>query len=246
MLHQIALMNRSTVVTNDDIVKIAGALQHQVNRDYRPVWGTNAAVIPVPNGQLPPPGAWWLVVLDDMDVAGALGYHDLTPDLNPVGKVGAKTDLEYGAEVSVTCSHELLEMLGDPLINQLVEDPRTNRLYAFENCDAVEADGLGYSIDGILVSDFVTPAYFDVNREGRGESLSFRGNVREPFELATGGYLSYREIGDSEWQQETKAAPGEERVGMRPAGYPKGSRRERRVRASERSLRVSNPQETDT
>jgi hypothetical protein len=245
VLHTVSLINASTVVTDVETAAIARALQRQVNRDYRPIWGTNAAVVPVFRGQPPPPGTWWLVILDDMDVAGALGYHDLTSEGLPIGKVGAKTDLEFGAKVSVTCSHELLEMLGDPEINLLVEDPDAGRLYAYENCDAVESDDLAYEVLGQMVSDFVLPAYFNPYRRGN-EPLSFRGNVSNPFELAPGGYLSYREVGDSAWKQvfaKTRSGdllrvkPGEtapeRQERQRKPGFPAGSRRQRRLKLSE-------------
>lgn len=242
MLHRIALINQSTVVSPDEASAIAKALQLQVNEDFRPVYFTNGEVKAVPQGQNPEPGAWWLVLLDDMDQAGALGYHDLTNQGNPIGKIGAKTDLEYGAQVSVTCSHELLEMLGDPLINLMVQDERFQRNYAYENCDAVEADKLGYERGGVLVSDFVLPSYFSVEAAGKGHALSFRGNVSEPFAIAKGGYLSYQEVGNTEWQQVTDRgeisaagvghAAADRGPGERHAGWPEGSRRERRLRKS--------------
>jgi len=50
------------------------------------------------------------VILDDSDQAGALGYHDLTSDGLPIGKVFAASDLKAGTSWTVTASHELLEM----------------------------------------------------------------------------------------------------------------------------------------
>jgi hypothetical protein len=146
-------------------------------------------------------------------------------------------------------------MLGDPLIGLLMEDARTKREYAYENCDAVEADALGYEVDGVLLSDFVYPAFFNQYQEGKAAKLDHGGHVKEPFEILEGGYLSYREIGgDGEWKQLTdrgivlgadenhegteKAAPA--RIGgKRAAGFPKGSRRERRVRKGREGLLVS-------
>jgi hypothetical protein len=43
--------------------------------------------------------------------------HDTTPDGLPLGKVFAGTDKAFGTQWTVTASHELLEMLGDPAIN---------------------------------------------------------------------------------------------------------------------------------
>jgi hypothetical protein len=89
----------------------------------------------VPSGAQPPAGTWWLSILDDSDQANALGYHDLTTDGLPIGKVFAGTDLKVGASWSVTASHELLEMLADPNINLTVfvqNADTTGRLYAYE------------------------------------------------------------------------------------------------------------------
>jgi hypothetical protein len=49
-------------------------------------------------------------------------------------------------------SHELLEMLVDP------SGGRIRNGLPFEICDPVE--GAGYYVDGSIVSDFVTPAWF--------------------------------------------------------------------------------------
>jgi len=62
-------------------------------------------------------------------------------------------------------SHELLEMLADPWINWCATG-NDSKIYALEVCDAVEADDLGYDIDGVRVSDFVTPAWFEPHVRG--------------------------------------------------------------------------------
>src|SRR6266581_3514657 len=97
------------------------------------------------------------------DFAGALGYHDLTKQGLPLGKVFAGSDMKLGYNWTVTASHELLEMLADPDINltAFVQDSDTSGiLYAYETADACEADEYGYKIDGVLVSDFVFPSWF--------------------------------------------------------------------------------------
>jgi hypothetical protein len=223
----IAIVNdASSPLADAQAQRIAKALATQVSKDFYNTWGLSAYVSFVPKGRKPPKGYWWLAFLNTSDEAGALGYHDLTPEGLPLGKAFVGTDLQYGAEPSVTASHELLEMLGDPYINltTLVQDSQGVRVYAYENCDAVEADELGYTIDlwdgkpPVLVSDFVLPRYFDPTASG---PLSFKGNVHEPFEIAPGGYLSYWSATGG-WQQAygSKPQPGDRaRV---------GSRRERR------------------
>jgi hypothetical protein len=240
---QVAVVNESTVCTDDEVAEIVAALQRQVTDHFCPTWGIAADLTAVPQGEAPAAEAWVLGVFDDSDQAGALGYHDLTPELHPVSKAFAATDKKFGAAVSVTCSHELLEMLGDAYINTTALDPRTGRLYAYENADAVEADELGYEIDGTLVSDFVLPQFFDPQHAGKGQPLSFEGNVHEPFSLAKGGYLSFLDLGDLEkgWQQvtaegtpDTGHEPGQRSIDIVP-----GSRRHRRIKAFSNELAVS-------
>jgi len=244
-LIKVAILNKSTVVEDDQLRPIVEALQSQVFHDFRATWGITAELALLPKGSPNPQDCYWLGVFDNSDQAGALGYHDLTPQGFPVSKVFAETDLKYGAKLSVTCSHELLEMLGDPFVNLTALDPSSGRLYAYEASDAVEADELGYGINGITVSDFVLPQYFDPQHAGKGVRLSYAGHVIQPFALARGGYLSYLDLNDLKagWQQETaqmaEGAGGPE--GFRQAGFPPGSRRERRVRAAKSELLTSEP-----
>jgi hypothetical protein len=86
----------------------------------------------------------------------------------------------------VTLSHEVLEMLADPWIN-LSAQAANGDFYAWEVSDAVEDDSLGYEIDGILVSAFVTPAWFG---NGAGPLTYPADLVTKPLQLATGGYIS--------------------------------------------------------
>src|SRR5262249_59248999 len=147
---QIAVMRGSRVVNDLDVKKMADAIQVQIDRDGTPAWGIPAKLTVVPHGQKPPSGMWWQTIFDTADQAGALGYHDLTSAGLPIGKVFAKTTLDAGDRVSVTLSHEVLEMLGDPDINLMVQ--KGPRGYAYEVCDAVEDDSLGYDINAVLVS----------------------------------------------------------------------------------------------
>src|SRR5437764_113986 len=98
----IAIINESSVVSDADAQAATDALQIQVTRDFAPVWGVNAQLTFFPTGSTPPKGSWWLVLLDNSDQAGALGYHDVTSDGLPLGKVFAATDLQYNLKWTVT------------------------------------------------------------------------------------------------------------------------------------------------
>lgn len=227
MSFSIAVKNFSSVVTDEELALTLGAFQTQVSRDFAPTWGINAHLRIAHTAEALKPGEWLLGVYDDADQAGALGYHDVTTIGTPLGKVFAKTTINDGGSWTVTFSHELLEMLADPWINLTAFDPDSNRMYAYEACDAVEADDLGYFILGTRLSDFVMPAFFRRDESTPvGELFSFNGKSLAPFSLEAGGYLSYIDMKDPSagWQQEfAKTANHTSR--MSHAGTSRGARR---------------------
>ncbi len=204
---QISVINESTVLADSDVVPVVAALQKQVTNDFRPVWGTDAELTIVPKGTQPSSGSWWLVMLDDTDQANALGYHDLTTEGLPIGKVFAASDLKAGTSWTVTASHELLEMLGDPNINLTVFVQNANTagtLYAYEVCDACEDDSLGYQIDNILLSDFVYPTWFESFRTEGSTQFDRMNKIQNPFQLLVNGYIGiFNVTSGSGWQQQT-------------------------------------------
>ncbi len=211
----IDVINQSTVVPDAQVEILAIHLQIQVSRDFAPIWGTDAIVHFLPKTVTPSAKSWQLVILDDADQAGALGYHDLTAAGLPLGKVFARTTIKAGLQWSVTASHELLEMLGDPDINltAFVQDTNTTgRLYAYEVCDACEDDSFGYDIGTLQptrVSDFVTPAWFEPQGTSLNPTFDFKGHVTAPFQLLKGGYIGIFDVtSGSGWTQLTaESAP---------------------------------------
>jgi hypothetical protein len=138
-----------------------------------------------------------IVLLDDPDAADALGYHDLDSHGRPYARVFIDAILENGGtwlrganSVSVTISHEVCELVGDPTANHWVENAR-GALVAVELCDPVES--CAYSIplrDGrrVSVSNFVYPDWF--NPYVPPDTLvDHMGVLRKPFEIAPDGYV---------------------------------------------------------
>lgn len=218
----ISVINRSTVVTDADVIVAVQSLQVQVSRDFAPVWGLDAKLSFVPTGGIPPANQWQLVILDNADQAGALGYHDWTAEGLPIGKVFAKTDMDNKSSWTVTASHELLEMIADPDIVRCVLID--SRLYALEVADAPEDDQFGYQIGGVLVSDFCYPTWFEPSWAPNQTQFDYGKHITQPFQLLPGGYIGYLDITNSSgWQQLTL-----NQKPMRKARAPIGSRRERR------------------
>jgi hypothetical protein len=212
----VAITNASTCLTDAQVSAVLPPLQRQVTRDFRAYWGVDCQLRFLTKDEQLPDGWWQISVTDNPDQAGALGYHELSSRGTPLGKVFAGLDLESGASWTVTLSHELLEMLADPWINWCAQG-EDGKIYALEVCDAVEADRLGYAIDGVLVSDFITPCWFEPTHADR---VDFKRRIVKPLELASGGYVSVLDAGGG-WTQ--IAAPGEPATPI-----PFGSRRQRR------------------
>jgi len=213
----IAITNLTTVLTDDQVKAVIPALQKQVTDEFRAYWSVDCMLEFLPKGQPLPKGWWQIIVVDNPDIAGALGYHELSSQGTPLGKIFAKLDIDHGLSWTVTFSHELLEMLADPWINWMAmgED---GQIYALEVADAVEADELGYLIDGVLVSDFVTPGWFEQTENDR---VDFKQRIKNRLELAPGGYISVLDPNKGWIQLTAQSVPAAE--------APIGSRRQRRT-----------------
>lgn len=204
----IDILNQSTEASDQTIKWLTAALQIQVHRDFAPIWGIDAVLTFVPKGSTPNPAHWQLVFLDDADQAGALGYHELTSTGLPLGKIFVRTTEEDGAAWSVTASHELLEMLGDPYANSAVlmldNTGTAGTAYAYEVCDACEDDSFSYVINEFKVSDFVTPEWFEPAGTAPGVALDFMRHISSPFQLLSGGYIGVFAIPNTQgWTQQT-------------------------------------------
>ena len=179
----IACFNQATVALGVDLDKLIAAIQAFVDRDVAPVWGTPARLAKS-TGFVK--SQWAMVFLDNADQPGALAYHDLTPDGLPLAKVFVKTTLANHDLVSVSASHELVEMLVDPAINLLATGPDPKTVYAYESADPVEA--LSYPINGIPMTDFVYPSYFENFHKPGSVQFDRLKKVNRPFQILPGGY----------------------------------------------------------
>ena len=131
----IACFNKAKTALGVDLNALIAAMQAYVTQFVVPVWGTPAKLVKSADFVK---GQWAMVFLDDADAPGALAYHDLTPDGFPLSKVFVRTTLQNGDLVSVSASHELVEMLVDPAINMMTTGPDPKLVYAYESADPVE------------------------------------------------------------------------------------------------------------
>jgi hypothetical protein len=204
VLHVICVTNESSVLTDAEVQLAMPALQYQANYHFRPFWDAGCKFLWVPKGDAVPAGAWQLLILDDSDQAGALGYHDVNAAGCPILKIFAKTDKDAGLSWTITTSHELLEALADPDIVRGMQVTDTE-WYALEVGDPVEADELGYAVrlangERVMVSDFVLPAWF--NPGATAIKYDYMRHCNKPLEVLAGGYQSIYVSGKG-WTQVT-------------------------------------------
>lgn len=220
---QVAVINQSQSITDDEVKAYLPAFAAQWNNDLASIW----PVVPsqflfVPNNTQPAPGSWWVVFLDDSDQANSLAYHDLTNEGLPLSKVFVKTIQADNASLSVGATHEVCEMAVDPWLNSAYQDPQ-GTFWAGEVCDPVEDDSYGYQINGILVTDFVTPNWF--GHKNAQAAVDFKSHAQSAFQVLAKGYAQRFESQQG-WQQ----VNGQAATNSRALAPPKGSRRERRRR----------------
>lgn len=181
----IVCVNMAKTPLGVDFDALIAAMNKYVSNFVLPAWGTAANLV---KGSTVPKGSWVMVFLDNADVAGALAYHDLTPDGFPLMKVFVKTTIDDGASVSVSATHELVEALVDPAINMSCFAADNKTVLAYETADPVEETD--FLIDGIRMSNFVYSSYFETFRKAKSDKFDQMGLITKPLQILKGGYQS--------------------------------------------------------
>jgi hypothetical protein len=201
----ISLINFSRI-KDAELQTVTRAINRQLAEDFQPYWGFGAQlrlegkVGAKPSGSslAGMRGEGVLYLWDESDVDGALGYHDKNHKGIPYGFVFTKLSEQLGENWTVTLSHEVLELVGDPQANLLVQGPHPDGgkhkvFHWFEMCDAVQSET--YKLDGVELSNFVLPLYFTEGNEA-GSRNDFLGTLSKGQSLASfgvnpGGYIGY-------------------------------------------------------
>lgn len=197
----VAVVNLSRQIDDNTLQQYVNATKKQLDRDASPIWGYSLNFVMVPKGQDPPKSDAYMAVADTIDAPGAAGYHDWGPNGEPIIKI----DVSAG-DVSVTISHECLETVSDFNANTTKQayvptnsdQPLSTQpalVYA-ESADATEEDT--YQVDGVTVSNFVTPLWFLHNSPGPWDHL---GLMTRPLEVRKGGYMAYSTDSGKTWTE---------------------------------------------
>jgi hypothetical protein len=199
LVRQVALVSETQTVSSSDLGRVSAALQKQAVRDLGPIWEVQSTVDAFSKLEDVPLGYWPVIVRDDINTPGAAGLHE-DKDGQPFALVQASEGW------SLTASHEVLEMLVDPFGSRLVagQSPKRGQgrvEFLVEVCDPSEDSSFAYTVNGVTVSDFYTPHYFDpvTNPSVR---YSFTAAIKNPRKVLKGGYLSWHDPVSDHWFQE--------------------------------------------
>jgi hypothetical protein len=216
----VALVSEESRITAGELSRVAGALAKQISRDFGPIWKINADVAAYERLEDLPLDYWPIIIKDDIGDPDAAGYHE--------DKHGQPFSLvKYDGSWSLTASHECLEMLADPFGRRVIagESPvngqgRVN--FLVEVCDPCESSACAYTINGIQVSDFYTPQYFDP-LPSDGVRYSYSGKLKAPRQVLKDGYLSWYVPKTKQWWQRTWFSGGKPKDGGIKNFNPQGT-----------------------
>jgi hypothetical protein len=195
-LINVALVVETRRIPREEIKEVAAAVQRQISRDFAPLWSVDATVDPFITLADVPPGYWPIIVRDDFPGMSIIGIH-----LDRKGQPFVL--VRNNPTWSLIVSHEALEMISDPWGNRLTPggSPRPGQGLVellVEVCDPPGGVAHAYTVNGYLVSDFVTPSYYEPVAVASGR-YSFTGAITRPRDIVGGGYLAWREPTTDEW-----------------------------------------------
>jgi len=204
---QVGLADKTGKIHPDLLQTVAAALTIQVTRDLTQFWTVQATVSVLSDPAKIPAGVWPVFLVKSLP-PGEGGFH-LDKHNQPYSEVIASASDEAW---TIDASHEVLEMLVDPYGNRLqnstsieiknrkIQDATGQFGYLVEACDPCEADKFAYAINGIAVSDFITPHFYDPVTTS-GTRYSFTGAIKAPRQILPGGYISWVNHETNQMQQ---------------------------------------------
>ncbi len=238
-MRYINIINKSTVVANDDFTKTIAACQKQIDVDFKAWVGTTKNnILTVKSEDI---SKERIYILDDVGQANILGYHVGVLNI-PVGYVFAKTAAANGKAWSTVFSRELLGQLVDPFVNLTASITMGNKpaIIAYEVCDPV--DGGEYAIDGIKVANFVLPNWY---LDGSIAPYDFMVKLAAPLNLDVGGHALFQTTLGT-WLLAFKSPLEKQAMSVHRIGHSKFSREHRRLKLIGKNKFKGKPCETLT
>ena len=185
-MQKLGLIDLTGKIPTAHLKALVSAINYQLVEHFDPIWA-KPATLELLTKQLP--GYWPIFIKEKLDEAGLAGYHQVSNGI-PYAVIKYQEGFEY------TISHEIIEMMYNPYIDKLDQTDSSKKIM-MEIADAT--NGLGYKINGIEVSNFVTPDYYNAYADDELKK-DFMGVLKKPYELYEGGYMSFLDAYGDYWQ----------------------------------------------
>ena len=181
----------SEQLTQPALERVANAIEQQLNNHVAPHYGGGYAMR-VGTATDIKAGEIVCALVDSLPAApGAVAYHDVNGNDVPTVYLAlslVSSVMNGSSSLSSALSHEACETAGDPGCN-LWAQADNGRLHARELSDACQSNF--YDIDGVSVSDFLLPSFWDVSGKAPYCYTASQGSgpdMSGPLKVAAGGY----------------------------------------------------------
>jgi hypothetical protein len=194
---RVALVPYDNEVEADCHDAVVAALNDQI-RIVSQAWSVSATIEWQPSLEAMRPECIPLVIL-----AHDAPFRDHGIHLTLAGRPFALIKSGPGSSWSRYASHELIELLCNPYGGRTtparsLKEEQGEVDYLVEVCDPCEYST--YKIENVVVSDFVTPDYYQA-KTGGDTSYSHEGLIKKPLQLLAGGYIAWQtRPGNAIWQ----------------------------------------------
>lgn len=193
----IVVVNRSTLVTDDVVQLMVDAVDYQLRTHVASSWSClpeSVVHLGVDSGYTPRPGDGVVTLVNDQDDATELWAarqpgvrHDFVLVRPQLDNGAGLTDGAF--PISVAVSHAVIEMQINPTLGLWAAYGA--QTVPVEVCDPVEGESYAVMIPArgrVLVSEFVTPSWFDPNAAPL-ERFSINRIITKPFDRSRTGAL---------------------------------------------------------
>ena len=236
----LTIANVSATITDAELQAAVAAIGKQVTENFQPEWRIGAALksvaIPLKGKKAPvQKDADAVIYVGDSSedpttgVSNALGYHSANNKKIPYGFIYLDICKQAGEVWTCTLSHEVLELLGDPDAAMTVTGPapkgKGTVYYDLEVCDPTQGDS--YSIDNVVVSNFVGKKYFGLS--GGTGNTNFLKLPLKAFGVRPGGYLQYEKGGRAHQIFGKQVTTTQKKAKKKMAPIRRNARREARL-----------------
>ncbi len=208
----IAVVSTVQVADQGYLARVVAAIQAQVQQELWPAWGNHgvpqATVMLYPSMTDAPDDAYFVLLVSDAHGLGGFHVPHPRPSDPPSYPRGIFAVVRYAPGDTLwatNLSHEVLEMLVDPLGTRTQSGPAPNQpsieaQYLMEVCDPCIALACRYARPGfsdVPLCDFCFPAYYGIESGG---SFSRSGNIPSPLTIAPDGYQVFSAQGYGWWE----------------------------------------------